>query len=138
MCIRDRYYYVISDAKAKKAVGIAATPKKFEMVWPGEDHPQLPHGIKDTVLMSAGDRYKKLVSRVEDSYGKLDAESARDLMCRPVAMNSNIHCALFAPDTLELWVANADSKNVAAHARYTHYSLTELLKGPPGTESAAK
>ena len=77
--------------------------------------------------MSAGDRYEKLAERVKSGYGKLDAESARDLMCRPVAMNSNIHSVLFAPDTLDFWVANADSKNVASHARYTHYNLTELL-----------
>lgn len=122
------YYYVISDAKSKKAVGIAATPTKFEMVWPGQNHPQLPHGIKDTVLMSAGNRYEKLVERVKKGYGKVDADAARDLMCRPVAMNSNIHSVLFAPDSLDFWVANADGKNVASHARYTHYNLEELLK----------
>ena len=38
---------------------------------------------------------------------------------------------LFAPDTLDFWVANADSKNVASHTRYTHYNLAELLKPPP-------
>ncbi|MDB6034385.1 MAG: Alpha/beta hydrolase family protein [Verrucomicrobiales bacterium] len=124
------YYYVISDAKSKKAIGIAATATKFETVNPGENHPQLPHGIKDTVLMSAGNRYEKLVERVKKGYGKLDAETARDLMCRPVAMNSNIHSVLFAPDTLDFWVANADDKNVASHARYTHYNLRELLKAP--------
>jgi hypothetical protein len=42
-------------------------------------------------------------------------------------MKSNIHSVLFAPDTLEFWVANADAKNVASHTRYTHYDLQELL-----------
>jgi hypothetical protein len=125
------YYYVISDAKAKSAVGIAATPEKFEIVRPGEAHARLPEAIKDAVLMSAGDRYKKLVERVREKYGKIDEDGARDLMRRPVAMNSNIHSALFAPDTLDFWIANADSKNAASHARYTHYNLAELLKGPP-------
>ena len=132
------YYYVISDAKAKSAVGLAATPEKLEIVKPGVAHPRLPDPVRDTVLMSAGDRYKKLVERVKEKYGKIDAESARDLMRRPVAMNSNIHSALFAPDTLDLWVANADAKNVASHTRYTHYNLAELLKGPPpGAEAQA-
>src|SRR5262249_16494143 len=54
------YYYVISDAKSKRAIGIAATPTKFEMIWAGASHPQLPHAIKDAVLMSAGDRYETL------------------------------------------------------------------------------
>jgi len=122
------YYYVISDAKTKRAVGIAATPDKFEVIQPGQSHPLLPHPVPDTVLMSAGDRYEELARRVQASFGKLDAQGARELMKRPVCMTSNIHCALFAPDTLEFWVANADSQNVAAHTRFTHYNLAELLK----------
>lgn len=124
------YYYVISDGKSKRAVGIAATPTSFETIWAGEAHPRLPEAIKDAVLMSAGDRYKKLVERVKESYGKLDAAGARDLMKRPVCMKSNIHSVLFAPETLDFWVANADSENPAAHARYTHYNLAELVKEP--------
>ncbi len=122
------YYYVISDAKTKRAVGIAATPDKFEVIQPGQSHPLLPHAVPDAVLMSAGDRYQELARRVQASFGKFDAQGARDLMKRPVCMTSNIHCALFAPDTLEFWVANADSQNVAAHTRFTHYNLGELLK----------
>jgi hypothetical protein len=122
------YYYVISDAKTKRAVGIAATPDKFETILPGQKHPMLPHGIEDTVLMSAGDRYEELSKRVQSEYGKLDSEKARELMKRPVCMPSNIHCALFEPDTLDFWVANADSQNPAAHTRFTHYNLAELLR----------
>lgn len=125
------YYYVIADGKTKRAVGIAATPTKFEVVLPNQAHPQLPHPIKDAVLMSAGDRYEELARRVKGGFGKLDADSARDLMTRPVCMNSNIHSVLFAPDTLDFWVANADSKNVASHTRYTHYNLAALLAGAP-------
>ncbi len=122
------YYFVISDAKARRAVGIAATPDKFETIWPGQSHSLLPHAIPDAVLMSAGDRYEELARRVQANLGKLDAAGARDLMKRPVCMPSNIHCALFAPDTLELWVANADAQNPAAHTRFTRYNLAELLQ----------
>ena len=122
------YYFVISDAKSKQAVGISATSTSFEVIHPGESHPRLPHPIEDTVLMSAGSRYEALAERVQAGYGKFDAHSARDLMTRPVCMNSNIHSALFAPDTLEFWVANADSANVASHTRYTHYNLADLLR----------
>jgi outer membrane lipoprotein-sorting protein len=122
------YYYVISDAKSNRAVGIAATADKFETIWPGQSHPLLPHAVPDAVLMSAGDRYEELARRVQANYGKFDAAGARDLMKRPVCMMSNLHCALFAPDTLDFWVANADSQNVAANTRYTHYNLAEILK----------
>jgi len=125
------YYYVIADGKTHTAVGIAATPDTFEVVLPGTAHPRLPHPVEDTVLLSAGDRYEKLVERVKAGYGKLDAASSRDLMKRPVCMKSNIHSVLFEPDTLDFWVANADSENVASNTRYTHYNLAELLRSSP-------
>ena len=125
------YYYVISDAKNKSAVGIASTHDKFEVIRPGESHPRLEHAIEDAVLMSADDRYQELARRVKAGYGKFDADSARALMTRPVCMTSNIQSVLFAPETLDFWVANADSTNVASHARYTKYNLRELLDSEP-------
>ena len=125
------YYYVIADGNTRRAAGIAATPDTFEVIFPGQAHPRLPHAIPDAVLMSAGERYEKLVERVQAGHGRLDAEGARRLMDRPVAMTSNIHSVLFAPETLDFWVANADSQNVASHTRYTHYNLAELLRSAP-------
>lgn len=121
------YYYVISDAKSGRAVGIKATPEIFETVWSGESHPQLPDPVADTVLLSAGERYAELVKRVKAGFGRFDADKARELMTRPVCMKSNIQSVLFAPDTLDFWVANADSENVASETRYTHFNLAELL-----------
>jgi len=123
------YYYVIADGKSRDAVGIAATPTLFEVVRPGQAHPRLPHAIPDAVVLSAGDRYEQLAQRVQSGFGRFDAESARRLMDRPVAMKSNIHSVLFAPETLDFWVANADSSNVASHCRYTHYNLAALGVG---------
>ena len=56
------YYYVISDANTTRAVGIAATPDKFQTIKPGESHPLLPHPVQDAVLMSAGDRYEEMAA----------------------------------------------------------------------------
>jgi outer membrane lipoprotein-sorting protein len=125
------YYYVIADGKTKQAVGIGATPKTFEVVKLGEAHPKLPSAIQDAVLLSAGDRYTTLVDRVKKGWGSFDADSARDLMTRPVCMNSNIQSVLFVPDTLDFYVANADSQNVASHTRYTKLNLRELLAARP-------
>lgn len=132
------YYYVIADGNTKQAVGIASTPSTFEIVRPGQAHPRLPHAIPDAVLMSAGDRYEKLAERVQARRGQLDDEGARRLMDRPVAMTSNIHAVLFAPETLDFWVANADSRNVASACRYTHYNLGDLLKAEPLTATASR
>ena len=121
------YYYVISDAKSMKACGLACTPEKVEIIWSGESHPQLPHAIKDAVVLSAGDRYEELARRVQTQHGKLTADSARELMTSPVCMNSNIQSVLFAPKSLDFWVANADANHVASHTRYTKYNLGKLI-----------
>ena len=71
----------------------------FSVVTMGESHPKLPDAIKDAVLLSAGDRYKELVRRVKAGHGTFDAESARHLMDRPVAMKSNLHSVLFETTT---------------------------------------
>jgi outer membrane lipoprotein-sorting protein len=133
------YYYVVADGNTKRAVGVAATPTTFELIWPGQNHPRLPHAVPDAVLLSAGDRYETLTRRVQEQYGRIDATAARGLMTRPVAMDSNIHSALFAPETLDFWVANADARNVASHTRFTHYNLGALLRSAaaPGESSGA-
>ena len=79
-------------------------------------------------MMSAGDRYKNLVKRVKENYGKIDSEKAIRLMDRPVAMKSNLHNALFAPQSLEFWVANAGVGTPASTEPYTYYNFKELLK----------
>ncbi len=129
------YYYVISDAKTKQAVGIAATPTEFTVVKAGEANERLPRPFADCVLLSADKRYNALCDKVQAQYGKIDAPAAIELMKRPVAMKSNLHAVLFAPDTLDFWVANASAKNPACDNPFTHYNLTELLtKQPPVTD----
>jgi hypothetical protein len=125
------YFYVISDAKTMRAVGIKATPEIFDTVWSGEAHPLLPQAVEDAVVLSAEKRYEHLVERVLAGHGRFDEAAARDLMLPPVCMSSNIQSVLFAPCTLDFWVANADSDKVASLARYTRYNLRELLEGEP-------
>ncbi len=122
-----QYYYVVSDGKSKRAVGVAATRDEFVTIQPGEMNPLLPRPFKDAVLMSAGKRYQTLADRVKAGYGSFDADSARALMDPPVCMRSNIQSVLFEPDTLDFWVANSDSDSVASQTRYTHYNLASLL-----------
>lgn len=130
------YYYVISDGKTKQAVGIDATPRQCRILQAGTAIPELPHAFDDSVLMSAGSRYEELCNRVKSNYGTFDADSARELMTRPVCMGSNIQSVLFEPDTLDFWVANADSQHVASAARYTHYNLRKLLNSQPPKSEA--
>jgi hypothetical protein len=132
------YYYVIADGESNRAVGMEASWNRFTMVALGESNEKLPHAIKDVVALSAGDRYKELVKRIEAGHGKFDADSARHLMDRPVAMTSNLHSVLFETTTTRLWVANAtkDGKP-AADQPYHAFNFQELLKHQAGTYAPA-
>ena len=101
------YFYVISDGKTGKARGLRCTPEDFETVNYGESHPLLPSPVPDTILLSANERYSKLVERVNAAYGDIDAARARQIMKRPVSMDSNLHCVLFDPASRTLWIAHA-------------------------------
>jgi len=128
------YYYVFADGKDRSAVGVAATPESIQFVKPGESHPLLGEGIRDAVVLSAGSRLEELKRRVNDQHGKIDASVGQSLMCRPVAMSSNLHNVLFVPEDGVLYVANADHKKPAADRPYVKLNLNELVesiqKGP--------
>jgi hypothetical protein len=122
------YYYVMADGKSGKGVGMEASWNAFNLVRMGQSDPKLPDAVKDAVLLSAGDRYKELVRRVKAKLGKFDAESARHLMDRPVAMKSNLHSVLFGTSIGKLWVANASSDGKpAAEQPYHEFDFKALL-----------
>src|SRR3954451_3414942 len=132
------YYFVVADGKTGKGVGMEASWDAFTLVKMGESNPKLPEAVKDAVLLSANDRYKELVRRVKSGHGTFDAESARHLMDRPVAMKSNLHSVLFETTTTRLWVANASKAGEpAATQPYHAFRLTELLTHRPDTSSPA-
>jgi len=123
------YYYVIADGKTGEGIGMEASWNVFDVVAMGEANPKLPEAVADAVLLSAGDRYKELVKRVKAGHGDFDADSARRLMDRPVAMKSNLHNVLFETNTGRFWVANADKDgNPAAEQPYHAFSLPDLLQ----------
>lgn len=131
------YYYVFADGEERSAVGVAATPEQIEFIQPGQSDPRLGEGIADTVVLSAGSRLDELRKRVHDGYGQIDAIAGQQLMCRPVAMTSNLHNVLFVPEDGVLYVANADHKHPAAERPYVRLDLNELLSSIQAAPSAA-
>ena len=122
------YYYVFADGKIPSAVAVQATPGEIVFLAPGESHPRLGDGIADAVVLSAGRRLAHLRQRVLDGHGTFDASGAIRLMDRPVAMRSNLHNALFMPQSLQVWIAHADEGKPAAERPYVRYDLEPLLK----------
>ena len=134
------YFYVLSDAKTRQMAGVASLAAKLarergvedlQIVGPGQAHPLLPRAFEDVVLMSAGDRYTALADRVGESYGRIDMQLAWNLMRGPVAMDSNLHTVLFAPETLDVWVAQAGPAGEPAYTQpVARFNLKALLRTP--------
>jgi hypothetical protein len=120
------YYYVLSDATRDMA-GVYATPDKFEVMAPGQQDPRLPPVPEDTVLMSGGGRAKALSERLQQNFGTITPEVMIEIIKRPVAMKSNLHNAVFMPETLDLWFADAGKTTPACDEPYTRVNLKAVL-----------
>lgn len=133
------YFYVFADGKSNRAVGVAAVPDSIEFIRPGESHERLGEGIEDAVVLSAGSRLETLRQRVAKKHGTIDADVARWLMSRPVAMESNLHNVLFVPEDRKMYVANADHRRPAAERPYVELDLNRLLESflPPKTSDVS-
>ena len=121
------YYYVLSD-KSGNIAGVACDAREITVLRPGRQHPELPLVPEDTVLISAGDRAKALSQRLQDNYGKIDVPMMIEIIKRPVAMDSNLHDAIFTPQTLDMWFADAGKWTPACDEPYAHCNLGELIR----------
>ncbi len=120
------YYYVLSD-RTRAIAAVRCTPTEFTVLQPGQQHPLLPHVPEDTVFISGPGRAEALSDRLVEHYGKIDAATMIEIIKRPVAMTSNLHDAVFAAETLEMWVADAGRHTLACNEPYAHFSLEALL-----------
>ena len=84
------------------------------------------------MIISGEDRSKVLSQRIQDSYGRIDVAKLIEIIKRPAAMQSNLHDAIFAPETLEMWFADAGRTTPACDEPYAHASLRELLESYGG------
>jgi len=121
------YYYVLSD-KSRSLAAVHCDARQITVLRPGQQHPQLPRVPEDAVLISGGDRAEVLSRRLHEWYGKIDVPRLIEIIKRPVAMNSNLHNAVFCAETLDLWVADAGKHTPACDEPYAHFNLNDLLK----------
>jgi len=120
------YYYVLSD-QSRTMAAVRCTPTEFTVLHPGQQHKRLPHVPNDTVLISGPGRAEALSGRLVEHYGQIDAARLIDLIKRPVAMTSNLHNAVFAAETLEMWFADAGRHTPACDEPYAHFHLDALV-----------
>ncbi len=120
------YYYVLSD-KSRNMAAVASDAKQMTVLRPGEQNELLPFVPADTVLISGGDRAKLLSERLKKSHGRIDVPGMIEIIKRPVAMSSNLHDAIFSPETLDMWFADAGRHTVACDEPYAKCNLADLI-----------
>jgi len=121
------YYYVLSD-KHRAMVGLYCTPEKVVVLHPGQQHPRLPFIPEDSVIVSGGARAEAASRRIQAAFGKLDAAGMIELITRPVAARSNLHNAVFSPETLDMWFADAGRRGPACDEPYARCNLAQLIE----------
>jgi hypothetical protein len=122
-----QYYYVLSDPSRAMAA-VEADPQKLTVLRPGDQDPRLPLIPDDVVLISGRDRAEVLCQRIRENYGRIDATMLTELIKRPVAMSSNLHDAVFSPETQEMWFADAGRDTNACDEPYHRVSLPDLVR----------
>jgi hypothetical protein len=108
--------------------GVHAEARQITILRPGQQNPQLPFVPEDTVLISGPGRAEALSQRLQHHYGRIDVSTMIEILKRPVAMSSNLHDAIFAPETLDMWFADAGKHTPACDEPYAHCNLAALIR----------
>jgi hypothetical protein len=121
------YYYVLSD-RSRTMAALCSTADEVTVLGPGQQDPRLPFVPGDTVLVSGGARAQALSGRLQQFYGRIDVPALIEIIKRPVAMQSNLHDAIFSPETLEMWFADAGRHTPACDEPYARCKLDDLIR----------
>lgn len=147
------YFYVFADGKTGRSFGCQATPDYLQFFDPGKsysknpplqntfDRPLLtPEGNlsvgketffeqpKDTLIISRGDHFDLLKERLLKNYGSIGLPELKEAIRQPIAHKANLHNAIFAPETLDVWISHAGAMNEpACDQPYYHFNLTKLM-----------
>jgi hypothetical protein len=66
--------------------------------------------------------------RIQQYYGRIDPAAMIEILKRPVSMASNLHNAVFSPETLDMWFADAGRHTPACNEPYAKCNLAELME----------
>lgn len=74
-----------------------------------------------------GKRKVLLGKRLHENFGKIDAKKMIEIIKHPVAMKSNLQNAVFLPESLTFYFADAGDKTLACFMPYYKLNLKELI-----------
>ncbi len=122
------YYYVISDKSGNMLAVESRAGETPTFLGPGESNPLLLKAFQDVCWITAPARQQALCGRLDEYYGRIDAETMRKIILRPVAMASNLHDAVFLPKSLDVYFSCADDLHPACDCQYHRVNLNEIIQ----------
>lgn len=138
------FYYIFSDGKTRDSFAVYATDKILNYIYPGSAYPSLTsqksspvegqaitynQQPEDTIALTADACYPLLLERLSKSYGSISVADLQQVIKNPIGHPTNLHNAIFAPETLEVWLSHAGPNNEPAYDQpYVHFELQKLLK----------
>lgn len=147
------YYYVFADGKSNTSVGVYATYDSLSYIHPGERYKKVPYipdafdpvfatdplfksankgtaydQPDDCIIILRHGFYDLLIDRLNESYGQIGVKELKEAIKEPVSKSSNIHNAIFAPASLDVWISHAgEYGEPACDMPYVHHNLSTLL-----------
>jgi hypothetical protein len=144
------YYYIFADGKTGGSLAAHATYNTLSYIHPGEMYttsrpiansfdteaasiaqkePASCQQPKDCLVLIRWDNFPLLSDRLNASYGQIGLTELQEAIKEPIAHPSNLHNAIFAPETLDVWISHAGQHNEpACNMPYVHLNLSVLLE----------
>ncbi len=139
-----RYATIFCDGKVPSALGVESKwDAGCSFFNPGQPHDMFSTQFPDCILVSKTSHYEGLVSKVKQSYGKIDVAAAVEIIKCPVARPDNTHDAVMVPADGIMYLADAavdDTKPEYQACFQTYYKhdmkrylgiMDALAKNPP-------
>ena len=121
------YYYVLSDRSGNMTAVETQAGQPPVFLAPGEEYSKLLKSFEDIVWITAPPRQEVLSKRLQQHYGKIDTEIMKEIIKRPVAMSSNLHNAIFLPETLDVHFSYSSGNTLGCDNTYYKINLQELI-----------
>ena len=147
------YYYLFADGKENRSLGIYASNTRLSIISPGERYKKIPFipdaydplfiddllfkatykgtffdHPEDCIVILRNGYFDLLIERLNESYGHITVDVLKNAVKEPIAKSANLHNAIFAPASLDVWVSHAgEYGEPACEMPYVHHNLNELL-----------
>lgn len=121
------FFYVLSDPSGNMVAIHTQANQPPLILHPNEQHEIIREAFEDIAWYTRPSRQEALCQRIHEYYGRINAETMKEIILPPVAMDSNLQDAIFLPNTLEVQYAYAGKDSLACSEKYITVNFKDIL-----------